>query len=115
MFQLPASDVPMLDAFIYCALRGIGIKMIGRLQGCPIFQVFNFDIYFHASNSISVRPGASIKINKIGSMKRWFMPFKSTHLLNNEVTILIVKQERADRFNRTVFKLRRYLEKYSAN
>lgn len=101
--HLPASKTYALDAFLYCVVRGIGVKIIGYNQNSPIFQMFDFDVYYLFSKQIShpTEWNAS-KISRVKTLSRWFSPV--TKQLLTSTTTLTASPKIIDRLNKRLTK-----------
>ena len=104
--RLPISKTFALDAFLYCSLRGIGVKIIGYIENSPIFKVFDFGVYFQVSKQIShFTKWEASKVARAKTLSRWFSNVNLTQLTTG-ITILTVKPHQIDRLNKLLTKAR---------
>lgn len=75
-FKLGTSKSPVIEAFIYCALKGWGVHVKTCTRNEVEFTVSDFDRYYSASNRICSkhRPTEDISA-RIKGLKRWFPDF----------------------------------------
>lgn len=75
-FKLGTSKSPVIEAFIYCALKGWGVNIKKCTRNEVEFTVTDFDRYYSASNRICSkhRPTEDVSA-RIKGLKRWFPDF----------------------------------------
>eukprot|EP01127_Copromyxa_protea_P018726 TRINITY_DN595_c1_g1_i1.p1 TRINITY_DN595_c1_g1~~TRINITY_DN595_c1_g1_i1.p1 ORF type:complete len:262 (-),score=51.37 TRINITY_DN595_c1_g1_i1:203-988(-) len=75
-FKLGTSKSPVIEAFIYCALKGWGVELKKCTRNEVEFTVTDFDRYYSSSNRICSkhRPTEDISA-RIKGLKRWFPDF----------------------------------------
>jgi hypothetical protein len=75
-FKLGTSKSPVIEAFIYCALKGWGVTVKKCTRNEVEFNVTDFDRYYSASNRICSkhRPTEDVSA-RIKGLKRWFPDF----------------------------------------
>jgi len=67
---------PVLEAFVYCALRGWGADLVMRKDNddAPLrFRVWDFSTYYHCAQQICVKPAPTTSLQaRLKSLKLWF-------------------------------------------
>lgn len=74
--KLGTSKSPVIEAFVYCALKGWGVQIKRCTRNEVEFVVTDFDYYYNCSNRIcsKQRPTEDISA-RIKGLKRWFPDF----------------------------------------
>lgn len=74
--KLGTSKSPVIEAFVYCALKGWGVQIKSCTRNEVDFLVTDFDHYYNCSNRIcsKQRPTEDISA-RIKGLKRWFPDF----------------------------------------
>eukprot|EP01127_Copromyxa_protea_P003096 TRINITY_DN12969_c0_g1_i1.p1 TRINITY_DN12969_c0_g1~~TRINITY_DN12969_c0_g1_i1.p1 ORF type:complete len:281 (-),score=35.33 TRINITY_DN12969_c0_g1_i1:112-954(-) len=74
--KLGTSKSPVIEAFVYCALKGWGVQIKRCTRNEVEFIVTDFDYYYNCSNRIcsKQRPTEDISA-RIKGLKRWFPDF----------------------------------------
>jgi len=76
--KLKPSKAPVIDALVYCALKGIGVHIVTNNSEKVVLKVTDFDKYYTVSSKIcsKVNPTED-RGSRIKSLQRWFTDFPS--------------------------------------
>jgi len=106
-FKLGSSKCPVIEAFVYCALKGWGVQL-KKCTGKDVeFTVNDFDRYYRCSNRIcsKQRPTEDVS-SRIKGLKRWFPDFPARKSqITGSFTVSVAKG------NNKINKIRQILQK----
>jgi len=94
-FKLPASKSPIMEAMVYCALKGWGIDIVRNSRGSTgevevTFQVTDFEYYYRASRSICSKQRPTDDVgSRVKSLRRWFVNFPKKKDRNDNAPFLL--------------------------
>jgi hypothetical protein len=73
------SKSPVIDALVYCALMGYGVRLVTDIPDLIEFQIDDFTLYFNKSNDVFPKhyPGENV-CDRIRVLRRWFPNFPSS-------------------------------------
>jgi hypothetical protein len=105
--KLGTSKSPVIEAFVYCALKGWGVHIKKCSRNEVEFVVTDFDYYYNCSNRIcsKQRPTEDISA-RIKGLKRWFPDFPARKAqISGTFTVSVGKG------NNKIYKIRKIMNK----
>jgi len=102
-FKLKPSKSPIIDALVYCALKGWGINMECISDEKILFKVTDFHKYYKHSNAICSKLNPTDDIgSRIKTLQRWFGDFPSSKEISKGQgqAFNISIQNDSDKFNK---------------
>jgi len=97
-FKLNASKSPIIDALVFCALKGWGIKLLHNKGSDIKFQVMDLDKYYEYSAKICAKQNPTEdQSSRVKALKRWFPDFPSKRdRVSDSFVITVTKGSKKD-------------------
>jgi len=97
-FKLNASKSPIIDALVFCALKGWGIKLLCNKGSDIKFQVMDLDKYYEYSAKICAKQNPTEdQSSRVKALKRWFPDFPSKRdRVSDSFVITVTKGSKKD-------------------
>jgi len=75
-YKLPPSKTPIIDAIIYCAIKGEGITIESRDQNKILFKVTDYEVFYEKQKQVcSKQNPTDDESSRIKTIQRWFKNF----------------------------------------
>jgi hypothetical protein len=75
-YKLPPSKTPIIDAIIYCAIKGEGITIESRDQSKILFKVTDYESFYEKQKQVcSKQNPTDDESSRIKTIQRWFKNF----------------------------------------
>jgi len=97
-FKLKPSKSPVIDALVYCSVKGWGIHMESCSNDSIVFQVTDFNKYYQCSQSICSKLNPTDDVgSRIKTLQRWFPDFPSHKEIRGMETFRVVLNKSASK------------------
>jgi len=109
--KLQASKSPIMDALVYCALKGWGLELVEQKGDHIQFRMTDFKRYYKYSALICAKQNPTEdQASRIKALKRWFPDFPTKRAGKMDRSFLITVQKGNKRDNKPR-KMREIIEK----
>lgn len=110
--KLKASKSPIMDALVYCALNGWGIKLTQEEGDNIQFQVVDFKKYYKYSARICAKQNPTEdQASRIKALKRWFPDFPTKRERGKIESPFLISVSRGSKKDNKPKKMREIIER----